>query len=357
MLVVVGVLTRAAPAGATTPLTLGVATTITSTVSGQYSTPTNTCAVLVNALGGAGGAGFTGQGFGVYMTGAPGGAGGYLSTLLPLGAAQTLTVQVATGGATATSGGGAGGSPGGGSGFYDGVNGVGAGGGGGESTVTLGATTEVIASGGGGGTSDYVSGSVGTYTGGAGGVGPSGNGSGGATFTGTPAVGGSQSGGGGGATSIDSGSSGSSNQGGNANGEAGYAGGGGGAGYWGGGGGAAAASGAGGSNFVVAGALTSNGPAFTPPSQSNGEVVLTPEECQTITPGAGPTSPVVGGHYIPLPSATSSLAITETIDSSTSSDCSIAAGVVSFNTVGNCEADETQGGSSSWEHTEEEQQT
>jgi len=340
LILLVGVLVVAEPADAATPLVLGTATTISS--GGQFSTPTNTCAVLVSALGGAGAAGFNGSGPVVAMTGGSGGAGGYLTTLLPLGASQILTVQVGTGGSAATSGGGGAGSPGGGSGYYDSVSQVGGGGGGGESSVTLGSTTEVIASGGGGGASTYQ---LGPWAGGAGAVGGAGNGSQGAIYVGTAAGGGSQSGGGGGAQAVANGSSGVSNQGGSAGGGPGEAGGGGGAGYFGGGGGGSAGGGGGGSNYVITGALASNGLTFTPPSQSNGEVVLTAEECQSISVGAGPTSPVVGGNYTPLPSATSALPIAEAIDSTTSSNCSIAAGVVSFNAVGSCQVDETQVGS------------
>jgi outer membrane protein OmpA-like peptidoglycan-associated protein len=319
--------------------------------------------VLVEALGGAGYAGYTGTvSTGTYI-GGNGGAGGYLSTLIPVSGAQTLSISVGQGGAAGTPGtsstGGSGGFGGGGSGasgFY-----AAGGGGGGESLVSIGGTTEVVAAGGGGGESSYQGGgALPGEAGGAGGVGVDASGGAGAVYLYSAAQGGTDAGGGAGASTPSNGSSGATgaaNQGGNGGGAAGFSGGGGGSGYYGGGGGANLAGGAGGANYAITGNLASNASAWTPPSQANGEVVVTAEECQTVTPGSAPSSPTAGGNYTPSATTTSTLSATFTVDASTSSKCSIASGVVSFNTAGSCTVDENQGGNASWGPAPQAQQT
>ncbi len=71
---------------------------------------------------------------------------------------------------------------------------------------------------------------------------------------------------------------------------------------------------------------------------------------QTISfTSTAPTGAAVGGAtYTPAATATSGLAVTITVDSSSSSVCSIAAGVVSFNAAGTCTLDANQAGNGTY---------
>ena len=70
---------------------------------------------------------------------------------------------------------------------------------------------------------------------------------------------------------------------------------------------------------------------------------------QTITrTSTSPVSPVKSGTYTPTATASSSLAVAITIASGSSNVCSIAAGVVTFNTVGSCVIQYDQSGNSSY---------
>lgn len=334
----------------------------TGSVDSTFVTPSNTCAVLIDALGGAGGAGYTGgDNLGYSDYGGAGGAGGSLSALVPVSGGQTLSVSVGQGGANGAAGvAGVGGYGGGGNGGLSSSNDAAAGGGGGESTVSiLSGSTLAVAGGGGGGDDDWLV----TYDeagGGGGGIGPDSSGSdGGNAIYGnyggdySPGGGGTLSAPGAGAVGVDgvNGSPGSANLGGNgATGVAGEVGGGGGSGYFGGGGGGERSGGGGGSTYAIAGFSASNTSTWTPnPTVStNGEVVLTAEECETTSFGAPPSAPTYGGSYTPSASSTSGLADTLTIDPSTTSVCSISGGIVSFNALGTCTVDANQSGDASW---------
>ena len=71
---------------------------------------------------------------------------------------------------------------------------------------------------------------------------------------------------------------------------------------------------------------------------------------QTIgSVSAPPMHAVVGGPgYTPSATATSGLAVSMTVDQSTTAVCSISAGAVSFNTVGSCRLDFNQAGDTDW---------
>ena len=70
-----------------------------------------------------------------------------------------------------------------------------------------------------------------------------------------------------------------------------------------------------------------------------------------------PNDPVVGGPvYFPSATATSGLAVSITVDPSSSAVCSISAGLVSFNAVGTCAVDFNQAGSANWLPATQEQQ-
>ena len=71
---------------------------------------------------------------------------------------------------------------------------------------------------------------------------------------------------------------------------------------------------------------------------------------QTITfTSTAPTGAVVGGAtYTPTATSTSGLTVALTIDSSTSANCSISGGVVSFTAAGSCTIDANQAGNSSY---------
>src|SRR5277367_5794700 len=91
---VLGVLGVATPSGATgIPLVIGVATTTTN--AGQYVTPANSCDVIVQAKGGNGGSGWTGNdNQGGSDEGGAGGAGGYIDSILPTSAGDSLSVSI-----------------------------------------------------------------------------------------------------------------------------------------------------------------------------------------------------------------------------------------------------------------------
>ena len=85
----------------------------------------------------------------------------------------------------------------------------------------------------------------------------------------------------------------------------------------------------------------------------------------TITPGnqtvnftsTAPSGAYVGGPtYTPTATATSGLAVTFTIDFTTSGICSISSGVVSFNAAGTCKIDANQAGNSNWNAATQAQQ-
>ena len=80
---------------------------------------------------------------------------------------------------------------------------------------------------------------------------------------------------------------------------------------------------------------------------------------QTITfTSAAPVAAKVGGAaYTPTTSATSGLVVTITVDSSSSSICSINSGVVSFLAVGTCTLDANQAGNASWSAATQVQQS
>ena len=321
---VLGVLGVATPSGATgIPLVIGVATTTTN--AGQYVTPANSCDVIVQAKGGNGGSGWTGNdNQGGSDEGGAGGAGGYIDSILPTSAGDSLSVSIGqpgTSGSNSTStpsAGGAGSGTGGTSGVDTEVNNITAGGGGGSSEVTDNATPIAVAGGGGGGSSidDGISDEgVGKVPGGAGGQGANIAGSaGGGVPADTFATGGTLSAVGTGGVFVEvpvdyfsgtNGASGSGMNGGNAGSGDDVAGGGGGAGYFGGGGGPGSGSGAGGSSFAAAGAKPDTIDSWTSPSsQAAGEVILTAIACPvpvtTTTlpraqPASAPTNLVVTG--------------------------------------------------------------
>ena len=363
---------NAEPSGATT-LTFGSPVTFqeTGSVNSTYTTPTNTCDVLIDALGGAGGTGYAGTDE-IFTSSSdvsgPGGAGGYLSALVPLNGGQTLSVAVGAGGGNGTYGtAGAGGYGGGGNGGSTGGESTAGGGGGGESVVSsTGNTVLAVAGGGGGADSDWLNNGVG---GGAGGAGANTSGSAGANSNGpfggdySPGEGGTLSAGGAGSSTVSGTyepSAGSANQGGNGSfGGAGEVGGGGGSGYFGGGGGGERSGGGGGSTYAISGSGESNVATWTPSPtvSSNGEVVITAEECQSTTFGAAPTSPGFGGQYTPSATSTSGLTDVFSIASATPSNCSISSGVVSFTGLGSCTVLADQAGNASWAPASEVAQT
>ena len=363
---------NAEPSGATT-LTFGSPVTFqeTGSVNSTYTTPTNTCDVLIDALGGAGGTGYAGTDE-IFTSSSdvsgPGGAGGYLSALVPLNGGQTLSVAVGAGGGNGTYGtAGAGGYGGGGNGGSTGGESTAGGGGGGESVVSsTGNTVLAVAGGGGGADSDWLNNGVG---GGAGGAGANTSGSAGANSNGpfggdySPGEGGTLSAGCAGSSTVSGTyepSAGSANQGGNGSfGGAGEVGGGGGSGYFGGGGGGERSGGGGGSTYAISGSGESNVATWTPSPtvSSNGEVVITAEECQSTTFGAAPTSPGFGGQYTPSATSTSGLTDVFSIASATPSNCSISSGVVSFTGLGSCTVLADQAGNASWAPASEVAQT
>jgi hypothetical protein len=79
---------------------------------------------------------------------------------------------------------------------------------------------------------------------------------------------------------------------------------------------------------------------------------------QTITFKAGaPTTAGAGTTYTPVATASSGLAVTFTIDATSSTVCSIAAGKVTFNAIGNCTIDANQAGNSAYSPAPQVQQS
>ena len=66
---------------------------------------------------------------------------------------------------------------------------------------------------------------------------------------------------------------------------------------------------------------------------------------------------VGGATYTPTATATSGLAVTLTVDSSTAADCTITGGVVSFTGAGNCTIDANQAGNGTYAAAPQVQQT
>ncbi len=336
-----------------------------------YQTPSNTCGLLVDALGGAGGSGYTGSdSLSSSDFGGSGGGGGSLSVVVPVSGAQTLSISVGHGGGNGTAGAaGSGGYGGGGAGGVSATGSAAAGGGGGESVVAiLSGSTLAVAGGGGGGDDDWNA-SYDEASGGPGGVGANTSGSAGANATGgafggdySSGQGGTLTGGGAGSVGVSgtNGAPGSANQGGaGATGTYGEVGGGGAGGYFGGGGGGERSGGGGGSTYAITGWSTSNTSSWTPNPTvaTNGEISVTAEECQSINISAAPSSSPYGANYTPTASATSGLSVALTIDPSATSICSVSAGVVTMNAIGNCVIDATQTGNASWAPATEVTQT
>jgi hypothetical protein len=71
---------------------------------------------------------------------------------------------------------------------------------------------------------------------------------------------------------------------------------------------------------------------------------------------SGPTTADVGDTYTPAATSTSSLPVTLSVDSSTSSVCSMSAGVVTLNALGDCEVDATQAGDATYTSAPEAEQ-
>jgi hypothetical protein len=81
-------------------------------------------------------------------------------------------------------------------------------------------------------------------------------------------------------------------------------------------------------------------------------------DAQTITiTSTAPTNPAIGGTYTPTATASSGLAVAITIDSSSSSVCSISAGLVTFNAQGSCLIDFDQAGNANYAAATQVQQT
>ena len=88
---------------------------------------------------------------------------------------------------------------------------------------------------------------------------------------------------------------------------------------------------------------------------------------QSVTVGKGsqtvsftstaPSATVGGATYTPTATATSSLTVAITVDASSSSICSISAGVVSFNAAGNCLLDANQAGNTNYNAATQVQQS
>ena len=79
---------------------------------------------------------------------------------------------------------------------------------------------------------------------------------------------------------------------------------------------------------------------------------------QTITiTSTAPSSPTIGDTYTPTATASSGLMVAITIDSSSSSVCSISGGLVTFNAEGNCVIDANQAGDSNYDAAPQVQQT
>jgi hypothetical protein len=79
---------------------------------------------------------------------------------------------------------------------------------------------------------------------------------------------------------------------------------------------------------------------------------------QTIAfTSTAPTEARIGGTYTPTAKAGSELPVTLTVDASSSSVCSISAGVVSFKAAGGCRLDANQAGNANWNPAPQAQQS
>jgi Glycine rich protein len=290
-----------APSEAGASIPLGSAFTVGLTGAPvTYTTPSNTCSLLVQAQGGQGGQGEDNDGpFGV------GGQGGFVDVVFPVGGTSTVTLNVGGGG----QGGNYdtwyadhqtyhGGYNGGGQGGHTTNDSEAGGGGGGETTVSINGSLVVVAAGGGGGGTRY-GGSGTAGDGGAGGTSVVPTGTAGVTGgygagggAGTPSAGGA--GGSDDGYGSGTGGAGSANTGGNAANGSDFAGGGGGAGYFGGGAGSGSSGGGGGSSWVASGALAPNdgssvanapiqSEAWNGPNGGNGSVTLVAQPCPPVT--------------------------------------------------------------------------
>jgi uncharacterized MnhB-related membrane protein len=86
--------------------------------------------------------------------------------------------------------------------------------------------------------------------------------------------------------------------------------------------------------------------------------LASPQVSQTVSfTSTAPTDPIVGGTYTPAATATSGLPVAITIDATSAAVCSIAAGVVTFNTPGNCVIDADQEGNGFYAAADQVQQT
>ena len=134
-------------------------------------------------------------------------------------------------------------------------------------------------------------------------------------------------------------------------------GGGGGGGYYAGGGGAGCDTPGGGGSGYAAPALTSvSGSAGA--RSGNGRVAITYSFDQTVSfTSTGPSTPVVGGTYIPTATSTSGLGAGLQVDAATASVCSMSSGTVSFNHVGTCTIDASQAGGGGYAAAQQVQQS
>jgi large repetitive protein len=86
---------------------------------------------------------------------------------------------------------------------------------------------------------------------------------------------------------------------------------------------------------------------YTNPGGTVNDVIA--QHGQTVTFGAAPADPTVGGSYTPSATATSGLPVSFSIDSATAANCSISSnGVVSFLAAGNCWVGAQQAGNTNW---------
>jgi large repetitive protein len=92
---------------------------------------------------------------------------------------------------------------------------------------------------------------------------------------------------------------------------------------------------------------------------TSGALSLTvPRANQTITfTSTAPSNAAISGTYTPTATATSGLTVALTIDSSSSSVCSISAGVVSFTTAGTCTINANQAGNTNYNAAPQVQQS
>jgi hypothetical protein len=80
----------------------------------------------------------------------------------------------------------------------------------------------------------------------------------------------------------------------------------------------------------------------------NGLPAASGQATQTITLGAGPANPQVGGSFTPTATASSGLPVTITVSSLSFGVCTITGGVVTFVSPGLCLVDAEQLGDATW---------